>query len=172
MNDKLSRRHDNGEPSLNVELVRRCDHWSGLEIDESALVGVARSAYAIAGGKVAAEAVIVLSGDEEIRALNKRWANNNKATNVLSFAASNDGPELGDIVLAFETISREAAETGKTVPHHVSHLIVHGLLHLMGYDHKSDEDAAMMEELEIRILGEMGIANPYAGNATEPALDQ
>ncbi len=78
-----------------------------------------------------------------------------------------DGPfatELGDLAIAFETCAREAQEAGKTMADHVTHLIVHGTLHLLGYDHLRDGDATLMENLETEILGKMGIADPYSSD--------
>jgi probable rRNA maturation factor len=111
---------------------------------------------------------LLLAGDSELQALNLQFRGQDKPTNVLSFpspdavAAGEDSLDvLGDIALSCETIQREADEQGKKVAHHLTHLLVHGLLHLLGYDHEQDDDAATMEQLEIDILGEMGLANPY-----------
>ena len=118
-------------------------------------------------------ASILFAEDAEVRALNAEWRGKDKPTNVLSFpmlereellALGADGPPelLGDIVLALETCTREAADKGLTLEHHTAHLIVHGLLHLAGYDHEtSPEDARAMERLEIKALAQMGIADPY-----------
>jgi probable rRNA maturation factor len=111
-----------------------------------------------------AELAIVLSDDSAIRLLNRRWRGVDKATNVLSFPTeTTDGapPLLGDIVLAYETISREARREGKPLAHHLAHLAVHGFLHLNGYDHDRDADAEAMEELERRILRRLTVADPY-----------
>ena len=94
-----------------------------------------------------------------------------KATNVLSFPAFSplplaEKPLLGDLAVALETVQREAAQDGKTVPDHLSHLIVHGFLHLLGHDHETSAEAEAMEALERRILAALGIADPYA--ETEP----
>ena len=116
---------------------------------------------------------LLLTDDAEVRALNREWRGKDQPTNVLSFpmleraellALGLDGPEemLGDIALALETCTREAAEKDIPLEHHVAHLIVHGLLHLAGYDHAtSPEDARVMERLEINALATMGIADPY-----------
>ena len=104
--------------------------------------------------------------DEKIRGLNATWNDKDSATNVLSFPAApntNKTPVtlLGDVILAFETISKEASEQGKTVSSHAAHMIVHGVLHLFGYDHLNDIDADIMESLETRVLRTMGIADPW-----------
>lgn len=113
------------------------------------------------------ELSVLLTGDEEIRSINAQWRSMDKPTNVLSFPAvqlipgDSPGPLLGDIIMAQETIVREAAIDGKTFDAHFSHLAVHGLLHLLGYDHENDEDAEVMEGLERQILAKLGIADPY-----------
>ena len=124
------------------------------------------------------EICVVLSSDEEVRTLNRTFRNIDKPTNVLSFPADDDetGPGddplgtegeipgeqvLGDIVLAFETVTREAAEQKKNISSHFSHLLAHGILHLLGYDHQTEGDAGQMEDLERKILGQMGISDPW-----------
>ena len=109
------------------------------------------------------ELSIALLSDAEVRALNKQYRGQDKATNVLSFPASADGscPLLGDIVLASETLSVEAAAKNISLKNHLSHLLIHGFLHLQGYDHETDADAKIMEALEIKALADLGITNPY-----------
>lgn len=104
--------------------------------------------------------------DAAIQGLNAQWRGQDKPTNVLSFPAG--GPAspdahalLGDIVLAFETVQREAAHDGKRIEDHLSHLIVHGFLHLLGYDHETEDQAEVMESLEVRILSRLGVADPF-----------
>lgn len=111
----------------------------------------------VVGGK--GELSIVLANDEFIHALNKQYRSKDKPTNVLSFP--NDEESLGDVILAFETIMREAEEQGKSFKHHAAHLIVHGILHLMGHDHENTEDAEKMEAKEVKILKKLGVSNPY-----------
>jgi len=111
------------------------------------------------------EVSIVFTDDAAIRVLNERWRGQDKATNVLSFGQDGPGLEagmLGDIVLAQETVAREAALEGKLLSHHIAHMIVHGFLHLLGYDHQNDKDAETMEDLERMALKLIGIADPYA----------
>ncbi len=115
------------------------------------------------------ELSLVLVDDAHIRVLNNDYRGFDKPTNVLSFAALDDDDALpagtpvllGDVILARETILREAADQGKAVTSHVSHLVVHGVLHLLGFDHETDEDAEEMEGREIAILERLKIANPY-----------
>ncbi len=122
-------------------------------------------------------ASLLLADDAEVRVLNREWRTKDKPTNVLSFpmlerskllALAPKGPEelLGDLALALETCTREAAEKGLPVDHHAAHLIVHGLLHLAGHDHEASLQAATaMEALEIKALALMGIADPYGDAA-------
>jgi probable rRNA maturation factor len=110
------------------------------------------------------EISLLLCDDAVIRGLNRRWRGQDKPTNVLSFpaaAGAADTPILGDIAIAFETMAREAAEEGKSLPAHFSHLTVHGLLHLLGYDHQSAAEAEMMEQTERESLAALGIDDPY-----------
>ena len=113
------------------------------------------------------ETAFLFTGDETMASLNAKWRGQAHATNVLSFPAKNvkapggETSPLGDVVLASGVVTREAAEQGKTLPHHATHLIVHGLLHLLGYDHETDKDAAAMERLETEILKGLGISDPY-----------
>ena len=116
---------------------------------------------------------LLFADDAEVHALNRKWRSKDKPTNVLSFpmleredllALASDGPPelLGDIALALETCQREAANKGVSLEAHATHLLIHGLLHLAGYDHEtSPEDARAMEQLEIKALALMGIADPY-----------
>ena len=111
-----------------------------------------------------AEISVRLCDDEEIRALNLAWRNKDKATNVLSFpsSAGTRSPLLGDIVVAFEYVSEEARDAGRSLRDHLAHMLVHGMLHLLGYDHENEREAEEMEDLERRILATLGIDDPYA----------
>lgn len=106
------------------------------------------------------EVSIVFSSDDDVQHLNKTFRNKDKPTNVLSFP-SNELPELGDIILAYTTVLNEANALNISILHHTIHLIVHGFLHLLGYDHKHESEAHTMEQLEIEILKELNIENPY-----------
>jgi len=106
--------------------------------------------------------VVLLTDDAEMKALNKEFRQKNAPTNVLSFPAPDMMyPHLGDMALGFETCVREAKEQNKSLRDHVAHLSVHGVLHLLGYDHMNDAEAEEMEDLERRILKGLGIADPY-----------
>jgi probable rRNA maturation factor len=106
------------------------------------------------------ELAIVLTNDSAIRKLNRTWRGKDEPTNVLAFPARQQGP-LGDIVIAYETLAREAKAEGKSFSHHLAHLAVHGFLHLCGYDHETDRQAAAMERLEVAILARLRIPDPY-----------
>lgn len=111
-----------------------------------------------------AELAILLTDDSAIRVLNRQWRGIDVATNVLSFPTSEAGgnpPLIGDIVLAHETIAREAEAEGKPFAHHLAHLVVHGYLHLLGYDHQRACDAEAMENAERRVLRHLAIPDPY-----------
>ena len=121
----------------------------------------------------APEVSLVFTNDEEIRGINAEWRSQDKPTNVLSFPAfpltpgKMPGPMLGDIVFAEETLTREAADLGKSFDDHLTHLMVHGFLHLFGYDHMDDEEAEKMEGLETRILAGLGLSDPYGDGPDE-----
>jgi probable rRNA maturation factor len=118
-----------------------------------------------------AEVSVRIVDEPEMRALNRDYRDQDKPTNVLAFPAGDPGfvppgetPLLGDIVVCAGVVAREAEEQGKPLEHHWAHMLVHGTLHLLDYDHISAQQAEVMEALERRILGDFGIADPYAGN--------
>ena len=114
--------------------------------------------------RVRAEVCVRICDSEESRQLNATYRGKDKPTNVLSFAADMDLPApapLGDLAICWSVVLEEAREQNKTVADHFCHLVVHGLLHLLGYDHVDDADAAEMERLEVAVLGKLGIDNPY-----------
>jgi probable rRNA maturation factor len=115
------------------------------------------------------EVSLVFTDDESIRGINAEWRGQDKPTNVLSFPAfplapgDMPGPMLGDIIIARETVEREAVDLEKSFDEHLTHLMVHGFLHLFGYDHMNDDEAEVMEGHETRILAGLGLSDPYAG---------
>lgn len=119
--------------------------------------------------KMAPELSLVFTDDASIREINAEWRSQDKATNVLSFPAfplepgGKPGPMLGDIIIARETVEREAIDLEKSFDDHLTHLMVHGFLHLFGYDHMNNSEAERMEGLETRILAGLGLSDPYAG---------
>ncbi|MDB5570862.1 MAG: hypothetical protein JWN93_2045 [Hyphomicrobiales bacterium] len=117
-----------------------------------------------------AEVSFLFCDDAQIAVLNHSWRGKDSPTNVLSFPALESGGDfrmLGDIVLAFETIAREAADEDKHLEAHTAHMIVHGFLHLLGYDHIESEDAEEMEAAESRVLIGLGLADPWAGDKAQ-----
>jgi probable rRNA maturation factor len=151
---------------LSIEISRNSPGWPealDARADAAVRAALTRSKAKIAG---AAELSIVLTDDAEQRRLNRDWRGIDKATNVLSFPQIEPfGPViglLGDIILARETLEREANELGVSFTDHFTHLVVHGFLHLLGYDHVADDEALVMEGLETQILASLGVADPYA----------
>ena len=147
--------------------------WESL-IRKAAEAAIAESAFPqLADASRPIELSVRLAGDEEVRGLNAHWRGKDKPTNVLSFPmaeayeleqADEDRPGgimLGDLILARGVCEREAAEKGVPVEQHATHLLVHGTLHLLGYDHEADADAADMEAREVKALARLGIDNPY-----------
>ena len=157
-------------PMTEVLVVADC--WRS-EPDAEAVIqrAIAAAAEAVEADVGDAELAVMLTDDSGIRTLNSNWRGIDKPTNVLSFPAlqpegarkPGDAPRmLGDIAIAYETTRREADLEGKPFPHHLSHLAIHGFLHLLGYDHEQDDDAEAMEVLEQEILAQLGIPDPYA----------
>jgi probable rRNA maturation factor len=154
------------------------DDWPPLDwhsLATRAAAGIVARVPELAHPRLSAS--LLFTSDAEVHALNREWRGKDEPTNVLSFpmlertellALSPEGPPvlLGDIALAYDTCAREAAEKGILLEHHAAHLVVHGLLHLAGYDHEtSPGEAAAMEALETKALASMGIADPYDGSA-------
>jgi probable rRNA maturation factor len=156
-------------PSIEIEV------GSSLWRAEPGADACVREAIAAAAWRVPAEGEVsvLLADDAAVRALNRNWRGFDKPTNVLSFRAPPPpagSPKLvGDIAIAYETLTREADEEGKPVLHHLAHLVVHGYLHLMGYDHETDSEADTMEALEREILKPLRISDPYRTEATDAA---
>jgi probable rRNA maturation factor len=135
------------------------------------LIASAITAANRAAGPAQGAVTVVVDDDAHIRALNKLWRGFDKPTNVLSFPSpdTQPGPEwtLGDIAISYETAAREAVAEDKSFADHMAHLSVHGFLHLLGYDHESDDDAEEMEGLERDILARIGVADPYVAHEAE-----
>ncbi len=149
---------------LSVDVVHEAGDWPQLD---ALLVAIHAAADAVATELgVSGAACVALSSDDEVAKLNGAYRGKPAPTNVLSFPAPEADEQirfLGDIGLAAETVAREAQEQGVPLVDHLQHLVVHGLLHLQGYDHQTEAEAEIMEALEVRILGRLGIADPYAG---------
>lgn len=157
-------------PDLPLDIDLSVD--AGAWPSEAVLFGLVERAAVAAFAELrltgASELSVVFTDDAAIQALNAEWRGKDKPTNVLSFPAfppAKGGllpPMLGDIVLAAETVAREALAEKKPIEHHISHLVIHGLLHLLGYDHEADEEAEEMEAVERAALARLAIPDPYA----------
>ena len=157
-------------PTTEVLVTAAC--WQGEPDAETVIQrAIAAAADAVDADVGAAEIAVMLTDDAGIQTLNRNWRGIDKPTNVLSFPAlqpkaaprPDDAPRmLGDIAIAYETMRREADEEEKPFHHHLSHLAVHGFLHLIGFDHENDQEAEQMETLEQEILAQLGIPDPYA----------
>ena len=162
------------ENAVDITINVSCDSWfAACPNAESLAESAARAALATERKEANAGPVllgIVLTDDAEQRDLNRTWRGKDASTNVLSFAIADphEAPPpgapvlLGDIVLAFETVAREAAKQRKPLADHLVHLVVHGVLHLIGFDHESNAEAAIMEARETEILSQLGVPAPYA----------
>ena len=160
-------------PKLEVDVLRHAEAWRPA-LNDALLKRAARAAFLTAPppGHGIYEVTILLTDDAEMRELNRAWRGKDAPTNVLSFPASDQlaepGP-LGDVVLAYETICDEAHKARISLADHVSHLVIHGLLHLLGRDHMDDDEAEQMEALERTALATLGITDPYAEQQDTPA---
>lgn len=155
--------------ALEIDFVHESTLWDAAPAAEAVTRQAIDAAAHLVRDRVLtkAELAVVLTDDTHIRRLNHQWRDRDSATNVLSFPASAGGPaepaHLGDIVIAFETVAREAADESKQFDHHLAHLAIHGFLHLLGYDHEDDDSAHDMERTERLALERLGIADPYGG---------
>ena len=158
-----SRRHSSA--SLAIEIVRRAPGFARAKVTDALLRRAARAAFRASPPSGRSFSVtVVLIEDEEMRDLNRLWRGKDAPTNVLSFPADADRDRgfLGDIAIAYQTAHSEAKERGISFVDHVSHLVVHGMLHLLGFDHADDADALRMERVERVALASIGVADPYA----------
>jgi probable rRNA maturation factor len=158
---------------LKIDVLVDSENWKNA----AAAKGVVRRAIKQAATTLStgtAELAIVLTDDAAMRGLNRHWRGVDAPTNVLSFATKTPGDQLdehpgrhlGDIVLSYETIKRGAHGEGKSFDHHLAHLVVHGFLHLLGYDHANDAQARRMETIERAILRDLAVPDPYSATHT------
>lgn len=152
-----------------IEVILEDERWESVGL-EALSTPAGREALAVTGrAPEGFEIALMGCDDARISVLNKDFRGKEAATNVLSWPSSETPPmqgspmgtELGDIAISYETCVREATEKGVSVQDHVTHLVIHGILHLLGYDHISDVEAEEMEALEIKALAKLGISNPY-----------
>ncbi len=148
-----------------IEIEVEAPAWTAA-LPEAERIAVRAATAALAHGQHVHEDVdlaILLTDDETIADLNLRFRGKAGPTNVLSFpAAASARPHLGDVALAFGVCAREAQDQGKSLEHHFMHLVAHGVLHLLGYDHETDSEAESMEALERHLLKDLGVRDPYA----------
>lgn len=149
---------------MTIEVEIETEAWAEALVDAEDLSRRAALAALEQAEQAGGGIVILLTGDDEVAALNADFRGKAGPTNVLSFpAAPNPEDHIGDIALAFGVCAREAEAQGKPLAHHLQHLVAHGVLHLVGYDHQMDSEAEEMEALERRILARLGVPDPYAG---------
>jgi probable rRNA maturation factor len=158
--------------TIEIDIAVESEKWAAIELD-SLVARAVEAARTESNVELApsAEISLLFCDDARIRELNREWRRLDKPTNVLSFPASDpsrlaQARLLGDIAIAFETVERESIDEHKSLSDHLSHMVVHGFLHLVGYDHESEDDAEVMEAAERRALARLNIADPYA--ATVP----
>ncbi|MCT7374328.1 rRNA maturation RNase YbeY [Chelativorans salis] len=155
-------------PDIAIDIAVEADGWPAEEALQRLAKEAVVAAAAATGAGSGQTLGILFTDDENIRTLNARFRGKDKPTNVLSFPAPpgmappSTPPHMGDIALARETIVREANAEGKAFDHHLTHLVIHGFLHLAGYDHETGQEAEEMESLERRILKGLAIGDPYA----------
>ena len=157
-----------------IDVAVNAEDWASLEAPSQLAEAAILAAIGETGVSLApnSEISVLFCTDAFIRDLNRKWRGIDQPANVLSFPAGGDAafaPLLGDIVIAFETASREASEAGRPLRDHVAHLLVHGFLHLIGHDHIAAAEAETMEALESAVLGRLGIADPSRESLIEEA---
>ena len=146
---------------ITIDLTISDEKWRALD-ELSGLIDRALGA-AEAVAETPGEVSILLTDNDAMQALNAQFRDKDKPTDVLSFPAHEmDAPFLGDIAVGYEISAKDAAESGKTLPDHLAHLIIHGYFHLVGYDHMDEKEAEEMEDLERRALASIGVADPYS----------
>lgn len=162
---------DNLPDGFVIDLAVEAGGWPARDDLETLVARAMRAAFKVARLEVVgnSEVSLLFTDDAAIKNLNARWRDKDRPTNVLSFPGSDPqgntyGPLLGDIVFGFETVSREAREMGVEFSDHLSHLTIHGLLHLFDYDHQENDEAELMENVEKAILASIDIDDPYSGS--------
>lgn len=145
---------------MSITLVIQDERWRKQRALSARIKRAVKAALAEVGVDEECDLTIMLTTDKRVQKLNAEFRGKDKPTNVLSFPAGLDD-YLGDIAIAYGVTAREAKEAGKTLSDHTLHLTVHGVLHLLGYDHITERQARVMEPMEVRILQGMKIANPY-----------
>lgn len=149
-------------PPFNFDVSVRAKQWGAYKAYIKDITpGIIDKILTLLERPISNELSIALVDDKEIQFLNKKFRGKNKATNVLSFPSNGPAPILGEIILSYETLKKEAEELLIPFKHHLIHMLVHGFLHLQGFNHQTDEDAAIMEKLEVRVLLDLNIDNPY-----------
>ena len=175
-NRRAADAHPGAPRGPRLEILVESELWKREPAAQGTVAAAVLAASAEAALPRGAEVSVVLTDDAAIQALNRRWRGRDAATNVLSFPAprprAGPAPMLGDIVVAFETLAREAEGEGKAFSAHLAHLVVHGFLHLLGFDHENDADADDMEARERAILAALGIRDPYASRTAETAAHE
>lgn len=148
--------------SWNLDIIINYDKWNNLSFDIEAVIKMAinEASDMLVFDLKEKEISVLLTDDKEIQKLNKEYRGKDKSTNVLSFETE-DETMLGDIVVSFDTMEKEANEEDKSFHDHFTHLVLHSFLHLLGFDHIEDFEADQMEHWEIKILDKLGIKNPY-----------
>lgn len=152
-------------PRLALDVMIENPDWASAIEDLEALTRETAEACLRATAVPAASLCVLFSDDAALKTLNGQFRGFDKPTNVLSFPAFSEDDGLGDVAIAFETVRREAEDQKKSMRDHSRHLIAHGVLHLLGYDHEIESEAQEMEDLERQILAQFGLADPYADRA-------
>ena len=155
------------ETRIDIDILIAADGWRdpALKAEKTVRAAAAAAMAGRTGFDGGVEISVLLADNDAVADLNAQWRGKSGPTNVLSFPGDLDGPGpavLGDVVLALETVQAEAAEAGIPAADHIAHLVVHGVLHLLGYDHETDGEAAGMERAEVDVLGVLGVPDPYA----------
>jgi probable rRNA maturation factor len=160
--------------AVEIDIQVEDGRWTEALADAGDLAEIAAQRAMEAAGRGDGAVAVLLADDAAVQDLNARFRGQDKPTNVLSFPAPADAPfagvkPLGDVILAFGVCAAEAAEQGKPLAHHLQHLVAHGVLHLLGYDHLTDGEATVMETLERRILAGLGAPDPYLDQGSADA---